>query len=287
MSVKRSLACSALFVTLIASPALAQDYDILNDPWRIYVGAFHATVDSKISIIGDELPPLPPIDVEDVLGVVNSKTVGWGGVSWRFARRHSLEAEFFTLNRGASITEPFEPPLQIGDTIIESGTIGTQYDTSVYRLTYGYAAVRSERTELRLLGGLHFASLKTNIGLSGAICDPTTTPSTPPGCPPLGTSTENEDISTPLPHLGAAYAYALTPTVAFNVGVMGFAVEIDSIDGSILEIDADVAWQPFRHVGFGAGYRYFKVDVESSGSDLNGKFEFEYQGPIVYVQATF
>ncbi len=287
MSATARLARSLLFISLIASPALAEDYDILNDPWRVYVGAFSASVDSKVNIIGDELPPGPPIDIEDILGVEDSKTVAWGGIGWRFARRHSLEAEFFTLNRNASVTQPFEPPLQIGDTIIESGTVGTTYDTSVYRLTYGYSAIRTERSDLRLQGGLHFASLKANFGIEGAICDSTTVPSTPPGCPPLGTSTENEDISSPLPHIGAAYSYAITPTVAFSVGAMGFAVEIDKIDGSIIEIDADIAWQPFRHFGFGAGYRYFKVDVESSGSDLNGKFEFEYQGPMVYVQATF
>ena len=124
---------------------------------------------------------------------------------------------------------------------------------------------------------MHFASLKTDIGISGAICDPTTTPSTPPGCPPLGTSTENEDVSAPLPHFGAAYSYALTPTVGFNVGLMGFALELDNIEGSIFEADVDIAWQPFRHVGFGLGYRFFKVEAESSGSELNGKFEFEYR----------
>ena len=286
MSVTGMLARSVLVVSLIASPALAQDYDILNDPWRIYVGAFHATVDSKVTISGDVLPG-EPIDIEDVLGVDDSKTVAWGGVGWRFAQRHSLEGEFFVLNRSASVTQPFEPPLQIGDIYVESGTVGTSYDTTVYRLTYGYSAIRTERSDLRLQAGLHFASLKADFGIEGAICDPTTTPSAPPGCPPLGTATENEDVSSPLPHFGASYAYALTPTVAFNVGAMGFALELDGIEGSIIEADIDVAWQPFRHVGFGAGWRFFRVEAESSGSDLNGKFEFEYSGPMVFVQATF
>lgn len=277
----------SLLLALMAAPVAADDFDNFNHDWRIYVGAFHATVDSKISINGDVLPPGPPIDIEDVLGIENSKTVAWGGVAWHFARRHSVEAEFFTLNRGASLTKPFEPPLQIGDTVIESGTVATSYDTNVTRLTYGFSAIRSERSDLQLKAGLHRASLKANLSLSGAICDPTTTPSTPPGCPPLGTSTENEDISAPLPHFGVSWAYALTPDVAFNVAGMGFAIELDNIDGSIFELDADVIWQPFRHVGFGLGYRYFRVDVESKGSDLNGKFEFEYHGPSLYVSASF
>jgi len=48
-----------------------------------------------------------------------------------------------------------------------------------------------------------------------------------------------------------------------------------------------VPWQPWQHVGFGAGIRYFKTRVEAANSELNGKFEFEYLGPAVYVHATF
>jgi hypothetical protein len=284
---RRFVACSILLAAFVTSSAMAQEYPMMDDDWRIYAGAFQASVDSKIQIIGEEIPPGPPIDIEDILGVEDSDTVGWGGISWHFARRHSVEAEFFSLNRNASVTETFEPPLQIGDTIIESGTIGTSYDTSVYRLTYGYSIIRSERSDLQLKAGLHIASFAADIGLSGAICDPTTTPSTPPGCPPLGTSAESEDVTAPLPHFGASYAYALTPTVAINVGAIGFAIEIENIEGSIYELDADIAWQPFDHVGFGLGYRFFRVDVKSTDTELNGQFEFEYHGPAVFVQATF
>lgn len=280
--------CAAsLALTLFASTALAEDYAMMNDPWSVHIGAFNATVDSKITINGEELPPGPPIDLEDLLGVTDSKTVAWGGAAWHFARRHSVEGEFFTLNRGASATETFDPPLQVGDTILESGTVGTSYDTTVYRLTYGFSAIRTERSDFQLKAGLHVASLEANLGIEGAICTPTTTPSEPPGCPPLGTSTENEDVTAPLPHFGLSYAYAFTPEWAFNVTGIGFAIELDEIDGSIIELDADVAWQPFRHFGFGLGYRYFRVDVDATSEDLNGAFEFEYHGPTLFVRATF
>ena len=104
-----------LFTTTIAQ---AQDYPILDDPWRVYLGGFDATVDSTLEIRGDILPPIQPIDVEDILGVVDSKTVFWGGVSWRIARRHSLEFEGFALNRSAAKTEDFDPPIQVGDTFL-------------------------------------------------------------------------------------------------------------------------------------------------------------------------
>jgi len=264
----------------------AQD-DWFDDPWRVYAGAFYASVNSEISINGDDLPPAPPIDVEDVLGVEDGKAVGWAGIGWHFAQRHSLEFEYFTLNRSGSKSETYSPPVQVGDLFIEAGQISTRYDTSVGRLTYGFSVMRSDRSDLQLKAGLHIATLEAALGLAGAICDPTTTPSTPPGCPVANTGEESEDVSAPLPHFGASYAYRITPTVAFNVAAMGFALELDSIDGSIVEIDADVVWQPWRNFGFGVGVRYFNASADSKGSELNGGFELEYYGPSLYIQATF
>ena len=269
-------------------PAVADgQYSVMDDPWRVYLGAFTATVNSEIGINGDLVPPGPPIDVEDILGVEDSKTVAWGGIRWQFARQHSIEAEYFTLNRSDSVSGTFTPPVQVGDLFIENGLISTRYDTSFTRLTYGFSAIRSERANLQLKAGLHIASLDVALQLAGSVCDPTTTPSIPPGCPGASTGSEEEDVSAPLPHFGASYGYALTPTVAFRVAAMGFAIELDSIDGSLIDIGADVAWQPWRNIGFGVGVRYFRGDVESKGSELDGSFLLEYIGPTLYIQATF
>jgi len=75
--------------------------------------------------------------------------------------------------------------------------------------------------------------------------------------------------------------------VALGLSAKGFAIELDKIDGSLIEIDADIAWQPWRNIGFGVGARYFNAEVDSKGSELNGSFKIEYFGPTVYVQATF
>ena len=287
MNFAKRIACTVLTGLVLGTTTYAADYEELNDPWRVYVGIFNATANSEIQITGDVLPPGPPIDVEDVLGIDDSKLVGWAGVSWHFARRHSVEFEVFTLRREAGISETFTPPLQIGDTFIESGGISTTYDTDVARLTYGFSIIRSDRSDFQLKAGLHFASLKADLNLTGALCDPTTVPSTPPGCPTDGVGTENEDVSAPLPHFGLSYAYAINEDWAINLAGMGFAIELDDIDGSLIELDADVAWQPWRNVGFGLGLRFFRADVESGGAELNGSFTFDYFGPTLYVQATF
>jgi hypothetical protein len=260
---------------------------MLEASWRVYVGAFNASVDSKIGIHGDTLPEIPPIDVEDVLGVEDSKVVALAGVAWHFKRRHAIEFEFFSLNRSDTITDTFTPPIQIGDFVIEDGQISSSYDTDLARLTYAYSIMRSERTDLQLMFGIHIAKLSVAVQLAGSVCGPTTTPSVPPGCPAASSGDDGESVTAPLPHFGVAYTYAITPTVAMNLAAKGFAIELDKIDGTIIELDADVAWQPWKNIGFGVGARYFKTTADSKGSELNGSFEFEYFGPMVYVQATF
>ena len=281
----------ATFVSLLAGlalPAQAQDdgsYDHFNDPFRVYVGGFFPSVDTQIAINGSVVNP-PPINVEDVLGVEDSSSVAWAGAAWHISRRNSLEFEFFNLNRDGFVNL-VPDPVEVGDLIIESGSINTAFDVSVGRLTYGFSIMRNERMDIQLKGGLHIADLSVALQVSGAVCD-LTMGEMPPGCPGGQTPpSELVDVTAPLPHFGVSFAYAITPTIAANFEVIGFALELDNIDGSLVEIDADIVWQPTRHLGFGVGLRYFNAEVESTGSDLNGKFDLEYFGPTVYVSATF
>jgi len=276
---------SALSVT--PSAIADDDYSRFDNPFRVYIGGFWPEISSELAINADNRDLGPPISLEEFLGVEDSKGVGWGGIEWHFAQRHSIGFEYFSLERSGGVSDTFSPPIEISDVFIEAGAINTFYNTTISRLTYGYSLVRSERTELQLRAGIHIADLEAGVGLAGQICDPGTIPTQPPGCPVAETRTATEDVTAPLPHIGGSLTYVMTPSLALNVQAMGFAVEIDSIDGSITEISADVAWQPWQNIGFGVGFRYFKTSVEGNGSSLNGKFDFEYVGPTFYVHATF
>jgi len=275
-------------LTGLVLPAAAQEngeYPGFNDPFRVYVGGFSPQLSSTITINGDVVTP-PPINIEDVLGVSDGESVVWGGVQWTISQRNSIELEFFQLNRDGFI-DLFPEPIEVGDLIIESGSINSAFDVGVSRLTYGFSLKRSERMNLQLKAGLHIADMSVGLQLIGAVCD-VSLGEMPPGCPGAQTPPlESEDVTAPLPHFGVSYSYAFSEKIAARFQVIGFVIEIDNIDGSLVEIDADIDWKPWRHFGFGLGLRYFNVNVEAQGSNLNGEFDLEYYGPAVYVSGSF
>jgi hypothetical protein len=276
-----------LFTGLV-TPAVAQDdggFAGFNDPFRVYIGAFTPTLRSEITINGDNVTP-PPLDIEDVLGVSDSDTVLWGGFQWTISQRNSIEIEVFQLKRDGSV-DLFPDPVAVGDLIIESGSINSAFDLSVARVTYGFALKRSKRMNLRLKGGLHIADFSAGLQLQGAVCD-VGLGQMPPGCPVGQTPPqESEEVTAPLPHFGVSYGYAISENVAVRLQVLAFALEVNNIDGSLVELDADLDWKPWRNIGFGLGFRYFNVNVEAKGSNLNGEFDLEYYGPAVYVAGSF
>jgi hypothetical protein len=141
--------------------------------------------------------------------------------------------------------------------------------------------------DIQLKAGLHIADLSVAMQLMGEVCDTTIPGQTMPPCPPMSTGTEQEDVTAPLPHFGGSFGYAFTPKIAARFQVIGFAIDLDSIDGSLVEVDADINWNPWQHFGVGAGVRYFNFDFKASGSELDGEFEYEYWGPVIYFETTF
>ena len=146
--------------------------------------------------------------------------------------------------------------------------------------------------DIQLKAGLHIADVSASLLFSGAVCeaDPVTATCDPDAGPAVGVAApllEDEDITAPLPHFGGSFVYGITPSVAARLQIIGFAIELDSIDGSLVELDADLVWQPWEHVGFGAGLRFFEADIQGKGNELNGSFNFQYFGPVVYAIASF
>ena len=266
--------------------ASAEDNPVMTDRFQIYIGGFFPQVDSTIKINGDIYGPGDGLDAENAFGLEDSKSVLWGGVRWRISRRNALEFEFADLNRNGHVGAATDE-LKIGNSIVQVGAaIDSTFDLTLGRLTYGFSILKDEKKDLAVKAGLHIADIGASLMFTGAVC---VDGEVPPDCSLFGSTPrfETEDVTAPLPHFGGMFSYAFTPKIVARFQAIGFAIELDSIEGSLFEVDADVAWTPWDHFGLGVGLRYFYANVESKGSDLNGEFEFKYFGPSIYGLFTF
>jgi hypothetical protein len=94
-------------------------------------------------------------------------------------------------------------------------------------------------------------------------------------------------VTAPLPVLSFYAQFALTERWALGVRADRFSLSYKNYDGSLSALGFDVTYQPFRHVGFGAGYRslFIEVDAEEDGRTL--KVDQSFQGPLVFMNVSW
>lgn len=285
---------AAARVTVLASALLACGAAIADDDkfaeafldkkFSFWFGGFFPNVDSTVRLDAPNGLPGDTIDFEETLGLEDGASVPFGGVRWRFSRRHQLEGEFIRLNR-SSLLEAVSEDLNIGEYEVRVGArIESRFDAAVARATYGYSIVETRRSNVNLKAGLHVASFNTLLRLSGNVFKD----GVPIDDEGLSFVDEGSDITAPLPHFGASWAYAISDRFALRAQGLAFALKIDEWRGSLLDFGFDAQFHPWRQFGIGAGFRYFRATVENDNKDkLFGKFVYEYYGPVVYGVLSF
>lgn len=259
---------------------------VLQNRWMISLGGFFPEVNSEVTLDSDLGSPGDGLDFEDGLGMEDSKAVLWGGARLRISRRNLIEIEYTRLNRSGYIAA-ISNELEIGDSVIQvGGAIDSEFDVGLGRLTYGFSAIKTDRQELVAKAGLHIADLSVALKLSGNISvDGEPVSPVPIEAPVI----EDSDLTAPLPHFGLSYFYAFTPRLGLRANLLGFYLEINDIEGSILDLGTDVVYQPWDHFGVGAGLRFFRVNVDDNRTDkrVRAEFEFDYFGPTIYFLTNF
>lgn len=273
---------------ILASPTLCEETEKNSQSphprrFEVWIGSLFTNITSEVTLNGTTLPG-DGLGGEDLLGLDPTETVLWGGAMWRFHKRNSLEFEYVDLNRSKTGQKTSEP-IQIGDTTVQiGGRIDAAFDVSLTRLTYGFNFIVDPRKTFAIKGGIHWLDTSATLQLSGNL----TIDGQPITVDPTIPIIENGSIGVPLPHLGMAFAYMVTPKLALRLEGIGFAAGYGDFDGTVLEGIADVQYFPWKNFGVGVGYRYFEFDVEDKDiGGLDGQLKFKYHGPALYITAGF
>jgi len=247
----------------------------LNQTWTFRLGAGFLNGDTKVrsDLKGDsEFEGI--IDLDD-LGIDGDTTTPYFNAHWRFAQSWRLDLEYFGSDQDGSAVTSTE--IDFGDIRIPVGVVAeSKFNMDIYNVGVGWSFVKDERKELGIGLGLHVADLKTTIAGSGFVNDISV---------PIAKDTTS--VTAPLPNVRLYGGYAFTPQLALEANFAYFDLSYDKYDGRLTAGTVALEWRPNKTFGAGVGYTFIDVNLEVDSSNSLDVYNFELDGPVVYVTAGF
>ena len=271
--VRIGAALPLLGAAALATPAQGQ---ALQDDFWLRVTGYWAGVDTDISVSPASDPDAgSEVDLEEDLGFDENEFLPsfFGGA--RLGSGFSIAGEYYALNRDSSFA--LERDITIEDvTYPLAGTVESNFDTDIYRLTIGWAFARGANYEIGGAIGLHATNIALAIEGQGSV-----------GGTPATIQQRREDFLAPLPTIGLFGSYEVMPGLTLSARLDFLSLSIDDYDGRLINTEVSAAYRFTRNIGAGILYRYvdYRVDVEKE--TYVGRFAYEFNGPAVFVEVGF
>lgn len=267
--------CSCVLALLLfAFPASAEDrWEILDSKFVVKLGAMWHEVDAEVATTG---PLGNPRGVDlDKLGVDDTQTVFWASARWNFAKRWHVKGVYTTFEQSGSRT--ISDSIDFGKISFPVGvSVDTDLATDFYIVNAGYKLLDRPRGDIDIGLGLHVVDIDFEIAGLAAIGDE-----------PVSFKQSKLDTLAPLPNVMMSGRFAITRNLALEGDVGWFGLDVDKYDGELTSARVNLEWRPFEHLGFGVGYQLLDLDLEVDGDRRDKVFDFDFKGPLGFVQWAF
>ena len=273
------LAC-ALALGLPAAPARAEDVgDHMYDRFQGNVAGSLLWLSSSVRIDAKDGSIGTDLDVEDDLGFSDTKFQPRLEFRWRPGRRHQIGVGYQFARREAHKT--LDETIEVGDTSFAAGAqIRSVFDTDNLFLTYRFAIMAHERTQLGVALGLGAFFFKTELDALAGVS--------------VGGEADSVSYSNSTSFIGPTAALGLYGR--FRVGdrwyidpdVRYLRVEIDRFTAKVVEGGVSAQYFLSHKVGLegGVGVRGVKVEVGPK-TDGSGIVDLDVSAEIEYTETSF
>ncbi len=276
-SVKVMLVFACLAGTGVGAADVGDDDNAEAELSRIYLraGSYFLDSSTRAQVNGKQGNFGSRLDFEDDLNLDERKNTLLAAARWRFRDRHFLEVEYFHLKRHGN--EQIEDEIRFGDTVFPiAADLDSTFTTEVTRVGYSYRALRAPDWGVAVSAGLHLTRLRAGL---------TVVPSDAGSLPAV--SREIASVSAPLPVFGLSGARRLSKKWTLLGRGQWFFLKLDDVSGAITHAAVHLEHNTFNNVGFGVGYDWFDIDIDTNDSLWRGSADVQFKGPIIFVQASF
>lgn len=227
-------------------------------------GGIYGNFDTALAINSDVLVGAR-LDLEDTLGIDETKSLVRLDAEYAFSPRHELHFGAFDISRAGSRT--ILEDIDVGDVTIPAGSVDTEFGTTIVKLSYLYNFVAEHRTKIGVSAGLHTMTIDASLS--------TTT----------GSISETFDAIAPLPVFGLHAEYALSRRWRMLGSVELFQLDIGEARGHLTDTLLAFEHDLFDHVGWGVAVNGFNMDAVIEGDNsLQGELVYQYQGLLLYLR---
>ncbi|HKR64466.1 MAG TPA: hypothetical protein VJZ00_12110 [Thermoanaerobaculia bacterium] len=214
------------------------------------------------------------VSFERDLGLEDAQTLPRLGVQWRPFARHELAATWFKASRDG--LENIDRDITFRDEVYPvQALVTTAFDLDYASATYTYWLRRSERDGFGLSLGAARIALDASVTADR------------PGDSVTVTQQANTDV--PVALIGVQGRVAFTPRIHGEANIATLPrVKISDYTGTALIGQARVELRPWRWLGIGAAYDYFRMDVDvAQVAGLHGSLDMTIRGPQAYIRLAY
>ena len=256
-------------------------WSALDETYQLTIGTSVSDYDSKISINSRDDSIDKEIDFEDVLGLDNKVRLSWIKGVWHMGARHTLNLIYLPISRSSSITSSND--IDVGGNVIKAGaSFATSVNTHVFDVEYIYSFYQRPDLEIGVTGGLYWMNSLVEVAAAGEII------LEGEDLPEFRTDYQaNQRLIAPLPLLGIAAVYEISPQWRAKVNARYFDVTIGDIDGRILSLTLGTEYYFTKRLGLGASIASFDLSVQQNGVVFINSLQYEYVGLQAFMVMKF
>lgn len=236
--------------------------------FRIRVGAFNSSVDTKLVSNTATTMPVGDDDLERSLGASSSETTAQIDAMFRIAHFHRFELGYFELRRHSLAT--LERDVMFRDQLYpEDSTIEFRSSSQILQAGYSFSLIRSGQKELGVTAGLGWTRFEAEVRADGQ--EPS----------------EQAKVEVLLPTFGIFGSLPLSEKWHLGADIDVFVVGLQRYEGFMAYLALDLERRFNDNFGVGFGYNFYGMRLKSQDDDLNGTLRIRYQGPKIYLSMAF
>lgn len=240
---------------------------VIENRFRVEVMTLNAGLDTDLRIDPTVVTQGTLVNAEDDLGLDDTKLLPLAEITLLPGERHLIRLSGFGLRRSAQ--QVIDRTIVFDDQTYRPGErVDSTLNLTMLGLTYGYSVVKTRRFDMALTFGVQVVEVEANAVVRSRVVR------------------EAETGVAPLPLAGLEGRFDFNDRWSVEARVQYLSVEIDEIDGSMLDARAALTWRKNPHLVFGLGYRNFALEVDSRDLETPGLVDMQMAGPLLFLRAS-